>query len=178
VSGGVLRWTAPAGQKNAVTVTRFNDGGVLKYQIADPYSTSATAQQTGSRINPGAGCARLNDTTVRCPVAGITRIMLTGSDLDDTLKAGSIVIPLTIDGGAGLDSLTGGTAGDSLIGGADPDRFTGGTGNDTIAARNEDVDPQFSCGENAGDNDTVNADLAPNDRVTAGAANCEVVNKQ
>ncbi len=53
-----------------------------------------------------------------------------------------------------------------------------GTGNDTIGARNEDVDTSFNCGENAGDNDTVNADLSPNDPVTANPANCEVVNKQ
>jgi hypothetical protein len=33
------------------------------------------------------------------------------------------------------------------------------------------------CGENAGDSDTVNADLSPNDPITASAANCEVVNK-
>ena len=76
-----------------------------------------------------------------------------------------------------MDTLTGGTAGDSLIGGTGADGFTAGTGNDTISARNEDVDTSFSCGENAGDNDTVNADLAPNDPVTADAANCEVVNK-
>ena len=60
-----------------------------------------------------------------------------------------------------MDTLTGGTAGDSLIGGTGADGFTAGTGNDTISARNEDVDTSFSCGENAGDTDTVNADLDP-----------------
>ena len=76
-----------------------------------------------------------------------------------------------------MDTLTGGTAGDSLFGGIGADGFTAGTGNDTIQARNEDVDVSFSCGENAGDTDTVNADLSPNDPVTAAATNCEVVNK-
>ena len=152
--------------------------GVPKYRITDPYSTSTTAQQSGSRIKPGAGCTRVNDTTVKCPVAGITRIVLSGGDQNDTLNAGTIAIPVTLDGGAGADTLTGGTAGDSLVGGTGPDRFTAGTGNDTISARNEDVDTSFSCGENAGDSDTVNADLSPNDPITASAANCEVVNKQ
>jgi subtilisin family serine protease len=176
-SGDVLTFSAGAGQKNNVTVTRFVDAGVPKYRITDPYSTSSTAQQSGSRINPGAGCTRVTDTTVKCPVAGITRIVLNGGDQNDSLNAGTITIPVTLDGGAGLDTLTGGTAGDLLVGGTAADAFTAGTGNDTINARNEDVDSSFTCGENAGDSDAVNADLSPNDPVTAGSANCEVVNK-
>jgi subtilisin family serine protease len=178
VSGGVLTFTAGAGQKNNVTATRFTDtDSIAKYRITDPYSTSPTAQQSGSRINPGAGCTRISDTAVKCPVAGITRIVLNGGDGNDSLNAGTIAIPVTLNGAAGLDILTGGTAGDSLIGGTAADAFTAGTGNDTISARNEDVDTSFSCGENAGDSDTVNADLSPNDPITASPANCEVVNK-
>ncbi len=177
VSGGVLRFTAGAGQRNNVTVTRFVDNGVPKFRIGDPYSTSSTTQQSGSRIKPGAGCTRVFDTRVTCPAAGITSIVLNGGDLDDTLNAGTIAIPVTLGGGGGMDTLTGGTAGDSLVGGLGADGFAAGTGNDTIQARNEDVDLSFSCGENAGDTDTVNADLAPNDPVTALATNCEVVNK-
>jgi subtilisin family serine protease len=178
VSGGILRWTAGAGEKNNVTVTRFVDTDLIaKYQITDPYSTSTVSSQSGSRINPGVGCVRVNNTTVKCPVAGITRISLTGSDLDDTLNASTIAIPVTLDGGSGLDSLVGGTAGDVLTGGTQADRFTGGTGNDTINARNEDIDSLFSCGENSLDVDTVNADLLPDDPVLPTATNCEVVNK-
>ena len=177
VSGGVLTFTAGAGQKNNVTATRFVDNGVPKYRITDPYSTSTTAQQSGSRINPGAGCTRVNDTAVKCPVAGITRVVLNGGDQNDSLNAGTIAIPVTLSGGPGADTLVGGTAGDVLSGGTAADRFTAGTGNDTISARNEDVDTSFSCGENAGDSDTVNADLSPNDPITASATNCEVVNK-
>jgi subtilisin family serine protease len=177
VSGGVLTFTAGLEQKNNVTVTRFMDAGVPKYRITDPYSTSPTVQQSGSRIKPGAGCTRVNDTSVKCPVAGITRIVLNGGHQNDSLNAGTIAIPVTLDGGGGMDALTGGTAGDSLIGGTAADAFTAGTGNDTIGARNEDLDTSFSCGENAGDSDTVNADLSPNDPITASPANCEVVNK-
>jgi thermitase len=178
VSGGVLRFKAGAGQRNDVTVTRFTDTDTIdKYRITDPYSTSATTQQSGSRIIPGAGCTRVNDSTVKCPVAGITRIVLTGGDRDDALNASTIAIPVTLNGGGGLDSLTGGTRGDTLIGGIGADRFTARPGNDTIRARNEDADTSFTCGENAGDSDTVNADLSPNDPVAANATNCEVVNK-
>ena len=100
VSGGVLTFTAGAGQKNNVTATRFTDtDSIAKYRITDPYSTSTTAQQSGSRINPGAGCTRVNDTTVKCPVAGITRIVLNGGDQNDSLNAGTIAIPVTLNGG-------------------------------------------------------------------------------
>jgi thermitase len=179
VVGGVLRFTAGLGERNNVIVTRFTDtDGIAKYRITDPYSTSTTTEQSGSRINPGAGCGPVDPNTVKCPVAGITRIVLFGRDHDDVLKAGTIAIPVSLAGGDGLDTLTGGTAGDSLFGGTGADRFIAGAGNDTIGARNEDVDAIFSCGENAGDTDTVNADLFPNDPVTASATNCEVVNKQ
>jgi thermitase len=177
VSAGVLRFTAGVGERNNVTVTRFVDDGVPKYRISDPYSTGTTAPQSGSRIKPGAGCTRVLDTRVTCPVAGIDRIALAGGDLDDSLDAATIAIPVTLGGGAGMDTLTGGTAGDSLFGGPGPDSFTSDTGDDTINARNEDADTSFSCGENAGDTDTVNADLDPDDPVAADGANCEVVNK-
>ena len=179
VSGGVLTFTAGSGERNNVTVTRFTDtDSIDKYRITDPYSTGAAAQQSGSRIDPGAGCARVNDTTVKCPVAGITAIVVTGSDQSDTLDATTIAIPVTLNGGAGMDTLTGGTAGDTLVGGTGADRFTARAGNDTIRARNQDSDTRFTCGENAGDSDTVNADQSPNDPVAANPANCEVVNKQ
>ncbi len=85
---------------------------------------------------------------------------------------------MTLNGAAGGDTLIGGTRNDILVGGPGPDRFHGGAGNDTINARNNDVDLEFSCGENAGDNDTVNADLSPNDAAaTQSPGNCEVVNK-
>ena len=175
VAGGVLTWTAGTGEKNNATVTRITVDGVPTFQIADPYSTSATTQQTGSRINAGAGCVRIINTTVRCPAAGITRVVLNGSDGDDTLSASTITtVPVTLNGGAGLDRLTGGALGDSLSGGTGADRFIGGAGGDTINARNDDVDTSFSCGAGS---DRVTADLAPNDPVTASPFNCEAVNK-
>jgi subtilisin family serine protease len=176
VSSGVLRFTARAGQTNNVKVTRFTDtDGVAKYKIADPFATGSP--QAGSRITPGTGCTRVDDTTVKCPVAGISRIQVTGNDLNDRLDAATIAIPVTLDGGDGADTLIGGTAGDILTGGTSADRFSAGSGSDTINARNDDVDGLFSCGESTGDNDVVNADATPNDPVTASPTACEVVNK-
>ena len=176
VSGGVLRWTAPAGQKNSVTVSRFTDGGgVAQYRLTDTYSTSAVTQQSGSRIIPGTGCARIHDTVVNCPVAGITRIALEGNDHDDRLDASTIAIPVNLYGGAGDDTLVGGSAGDRLLGGTGADGFTGNPGNDAILARDDAVDTTFDCGEHAGDTDRVTADVE--DVIAASDTNCEVVDK-
>ena len=90
--------------------------------------------QSGSRIVPGAGCARVSDTAVRCLVTGITRIVLNGGDLNDTLNASTIPIRVTLNGGDGNDTLTGGPAGDTLTGGLGRDRFRAGGGNDVINA--------------------------------------------
>jgi Ca2+-binding RTX toxin-like protein len=175
----ILTFNAATGQTNNVQVTRFTDtDGVAKYRIRDPYSTITTSPQGGSRVIPGAGCVRVDDNTVKCPVAGINRIRVITGNLNDIVAAGTIAIPLTLEGGTENDTLTGGTAADTLVGGTGADRFTAGTGSDTINARNDDVDTLFSCGENASDNDTVSADLTPNDPVTASPSNCEVVNKQ
>ena len=179
VSAGVLRWTARAGEKNGVMVTRFTDtDGVAKYRITDTYSTSTTRAQGGLADRPGRRVREGQRHHVEVPRR---------RDHPDHPHAAAIRTtrstrarsrsPVTIDGGAGNDTLTGGTAGDSLVGGTGADRFTGGAGSDTISARNEDVDTLFSCGESTGDTDTVNADLTPNDPVTASATNCEVVNK-
>jgi Tol biopolymer transport system component len=82
-----------------------------------------------------------------------------------------------LTGGTGADTLTGSAAANVLTGGLGADSFSALAGNDQINARNDDLDASFQCGENASDTDTVNADLTPNDPVTASPTNCEVVNK-
>ena len=179
VSGGVLTFTAGPGQTNNVRVARIVEGGVPKFRISDPYSTSPTAIQSGSRIIAGPGCAAVPglDFQVKCPAAGITRIVLNGGDLNDLLDATTIQIPLTLNGGPGNDRLIGGTKGDILNGGLGLDSFTANAGNDTINAKDNQKDTLFKCGENAGDSDKVNADSTPNDPIAANPGNCEVVNK-
>ena len=161
VSGGVLTFTAGPGQTNNVRVARIVEGGVPKFRISDPYSTSPAAIQSGSRIIAGPGCATVPglDFQVKCPAAGITRIVLNGGDLNDLLDATTIQIPLTLNGGPGNDRLIGGTKGDILNGGLGLDSFTANAGNDTINAKDNQKDTLFKCGENAGDSDKVNADF-------------------
>lgn len=172
-----LTFTAGPGETNNVSVKRVGSGAAARYEISDPYSTSPAAVQSGSRIRPGTGCTRVSDNVVRCLTTGVARIVVIGGDLNDTLNASTITIPVTLNGGPGNDTLSAGTNKDTLIGGPGPDRFRAGAGNDVINARNDDVDLEFTCGENAGDRDTVNADRSPNDPIAAAPGNCEVVNK-
>jgi subtilisin family serine protease len=156
VAAHVLTWSAKAGETNTVTVTRVVESGVAKFVINDPWSVSTTAIQSGSRIIPGAGCVRFTDNIVKCNAAGITRIVLNGNDLNDTLDARTITIPVTLNGGPGVD------------------RFFGGAAADTINAKDDTADSSFSCGGGA---DVVNADASPNDPITTGTNGCETVHK-
>ncbi len=67
---------------------------------------------------------------------------------DDTFAVnntnGAMTIPMTVDGGAGNDTITGGAADDVLIGGGGDDVILGGDGNDLIfgGGGNDTVDGQ------------------------------------
>lgn len=178
-SGSVLTFAAGPGETNNVKVTRIVESGVARFRFTDNYSTSPTAIQSGSRLVPGAGCAAVpgQDTQVKCLAAGITRIVVLGSDLNDSIDAATIAIPVTLNGGPGNDILIGGSQGDLLTGGPGRDSFTGGGGSDTLNTKDDTPDLLFKCGESAGDTDRVNGDASPNDAVTANPNNCEVVNK-
>jgi Ca2+-binding RTX toxin-like protein len=63
-------------------------------------------------------------------------LVLNANGGDDTITAGnglSALIHLTLDGGAGNDTITGGDGNDTLIGGDGNDVITGGRGNDTVS---------------------------------------------
>src|SRR5450432_3032759 len=60
---------------------------------------------------------------------------------DDVFTAGNGLAPLihlTVDGGAGNDTITGGDGNDTLLGGDGNDIITGGRGNDTLIGGNGD----------------------------------------
>lgn len=77
---------------------------------------------TGLHFNGGAG----NDTIVISAGGGT----VDGGDGND--KISTTAIAVNFNGGAGLDTLTGGTKDDILSGGNDNDTLFGGTGNDTL----------------------------------------------
>ena len=121
----------------------------------------------GSRLVPGTGCESVSDTEVRCAAEAITSVAVAAGDLDDTIVAAGLRVPVRLDGGAGADTLTGGLAADT---------FSGGSGNDTINSRDALADAGFDCGEDGpaiNDADRVLADRQ--DVVVASSANCEGV---
>ena len=159
IDDGMLRFTAAPGESNDALVAPGDEGGLI---VADSGSAPAA---------PGAGCEPA-DGFALCGDA--RELVLDLGDADDVASVdGAVVLPATIDGGDGSDSisagggvtllrggagddfLNGGEAGDSVDPGPGPDYVISAGGDDTIAARDGEAD-SISCGE--GD-DTVSADL-------------------
>jgi Ca2+-binding RTX toxin-like protein len=89
---------------------------------------------------------------------------------DDTFTAGNGLAPLiqlTVDGGAGNDSITGGDGNDMLIGGDGNDLIVGGRGNDTALMGAGDDTFIWNPGDGS---DTVEGQ-AGNDRMVFNGAN-------
>jgi len=164
-SGNTLQFSAVAGETNNVTVSR----SATLYTVTDP----------GSTITPTGPCASVNANTATCPVTGVTTVTLTVADLNDqaNVAASVTLVAVTISGGAGNDTLTGGettddtiigddflgTGNDTLTGLGGDDRLIGGDGNDVMdgGAGNE----FFDVGNG---NDTINGGPG-NDRIESGA---------
>jgi Ca2+-binding RTX toxin-like protein len=140
LTGTTLSYRAAPGQLNHLTVSLQANG---QYLFDDTVA-----------LTPGAGCAAVDQTSVRCTApAGVVVNVDTG-DLDDTISkttdgasvlaggAGNDVIkagPARVGvvnhvlGGDGVDTLVGGPGADVLDGGPLNDTLTGGLGNDVLA---------------------------------------------
>lgn len=98
---------------------------------------------------------------------------ITGSANGDTLR-GTATEAATVDGGAGADTITVGSAADSVTGGAGNDTITAGGGNDTVAAGDGNDNITMAAGtvsvDGGAGNDTVNMDatLTASDVVAGG----------
>ena len=99
VASGVLRVTSGDGETNDVRITA-QTGSFL---VEDPYSTATNTAQGGSRLNPGAGCTRVTDTSVRCSSTAVKSIVAAGGDLTDKLTLTGIKVPVTY---TGFESVT------------------------------------------------------------------------
>jgi Ca2+-binding RTX toxin-like protein len=148
-----------------VTGTNAVTAGIITADVID--FSGMTAQAAGtSTVNMGG-----NDPVL----VGATAHTITGSPGQDTLAAAA-AIAATIDGGAGVDGITGSSAADTLSGGDGIDTIAGGEGNDTIngGAGNDIIDPGNNASTvvidgGAGD-DTINMDglLGAEDTVAGG----------
>ena len=87
--------------------------------------------------------------------SGFEGASLTGGSGNDTINASSASVAVTLNGGAGNDTLTGGAGSDVLIGGAGTDSLNGSGGSDTVF-ENANVSYTLSATTLAGNgNDTL-----------------------
>ncbi|MGK2955613.1 MAG: calcium-binding protein [Solirubrobacterales bacterium] len=143
-SDGELRFFAPAGETNSVTISLESPS----YVIRDP----------GSTITAGSDCVSINTNRVDCVATEVVdRVTMELGDLDDQGTLAASIPELSSDsvvsGEAGIDVISnlgpfdmqasGGIGNDTLIGGSGRDRLTGGTGDDTLQgnAGRDNFDP-------------------------------------
>ena len=130
-SGGVVTFTASAGQANSV-------------KIRSTFSNDVSIQDIGRAVANGGGCNAPSGDTIVCPGVGVTRIAVALGDGADFLDGGvmfcptvslcgSLGFPLDADAGAGNDELRGGLSADKLGGGAGDDRLWGSGGDDRLS---------------------------------------------
>jgi Ca2+-binding RTX toxin-like protein len=90
---------------------------------------------TSSRpINPPtAPCVQISPSRVQCPKSQFDSFSASLGAGDDTFRLGpSIIVPASLAGGVGKDTLQGGSAADMLFGGVGRDRLLGRNGRDTV----------------------------------------------
>ncbi len=131
-SGTALSYTAGAGEENGVTLSVDLDGHLI---LEDDGVSAIT-------IGSGSGCATSGaDNVLDCgvPVSGETVDISTGDGADSiTIDAQIPIASVTVDAGAGDDTINGGDGTETLLGGDGNDTITSYGGNDTIDAGNQD----------------------------------------
>lgn len=153
----------------AIVVEGSAKGDKIYVDIESPTSIqiSVSDQVTWGTVplTPGAGCAASSiPMYVRCPTAGVTKVIVRGGEGDDLLYVGwqipaqnaGYTMPMEMYGGNGRDDLRGGPGDDKLygeggndtqiIGGLGADLVSGGEGNDVgLAGEATGIQPsQFS----------------------------------
>jgi N-acetylglucosamine-6-sulfatase len=166
-AGGNLTYEASPGAQNETSV---KPSGAY-WLLTDP----------GAPILPGAGCEQLAVNTVRCPKAGVSRLVDKGNDGNDSIDTPNS-IDASVDGGPGNDILTtesgsdglhGGDGGDVFVGGPEPDVFDGGEGRDTVSyarrgAQPVEVDIDGALGDDGG---AVDGPVGARDSINANVEN-------
>lgn len=117
-SAGVLKYDAPVGVNDQITVTV--GGGFLT--VTDPAAT----------LTVGAGCTLVSSHEARCSSTNVNSMVIRGLDGNDAIT-NSTGLAARLMGGDGNDHLVGGSGDDTLIGGFGSDVMEGGAGSDTAS---------------------------------------------
>jgi Ca2+-binding RTX toxin-like protein len=117
--GGSLRYDAPVGVNDQITVT----GSGMTFTVSDPPAT----------FSAGAGCTMVTPHQAQCTtgIAGFSAVFR-GLDGNDVIT-NNTSLAARINGGSGDDRLVGGSGDDILVGEFGADRLQGGAGNDTAS---------------------------------------------
>ncbi|MBE2320592.1 lytic murein transglycosylase [Solirubrobacter sp. CPCC 204708] len=156
-AGGVVTYTAAAGETNRLTVV-----------------SATEVRDSSAPLTAGAGCTVAGAGRVTCPAAARFAVEL--GDGDDTFTT-SVTVPVTVGDGAGRDLVTGGGGADVFLAGAGNDTYAGGAGTDRVdfSARVAGVVVDLAAGSGEGDTFNGVEDLvggSGNDDLTGtGAAN-------
>ena len=121
---GILTYAAAQGEVNDIAIAQNN--------------TIVKVQDSGATITAGAGCQSTDAHNVLCSPQGVVRIAVGASDGDDRVTAKTL-LPATLGGSAGNDTLTGGSADEKFDGGSGDDAIDPGLGADQIKG-GDDVD--------------------------------------
>jgi Ca2+-binding RTX toxin-like protein len=117
--GGQITANAANNRANNITIVRLGANFVLR--------------DLGDTMTAGPGCFQLAANAVRCPAAGVTRLVVNAGNLNDRVN-NTTTTTAVFNGGAGNDTLIGGPANDILRGGAGNDTMLGNGGNDSSVA--------------------------------------------
>lgn len=168
ILGAVLLCGAGAGTAHAATLTYAD--GVLTYSGVDTTESVSVesvtsgvkyydipAGQIGGTLPTGCSSATnasAGTQQVTCTMTGLTSLMIQLGGGDDTLIANGLSKPSEIHGGAGNDTITGGSASDAIYGEAGVDTINSGPAVDSIYVRDGLAD-SVDCG---GALDNLNGD--------------------
>ncbi len=115
--------TTPS-QANGFSVSRDSGTGEIVFR---PSSTAVNWTVTGD------ACTETGMTTeVRCSSGLGVSLTITGGDERDVFSATPLTFAITVVGGGGDDSLSGGAGPDTIDGGGGRDTLTGNAGNDVL----------------------------------------------
>ncbi|MDB5599710.1 MAG: repeat-containing protein, partial [Xanthobacteraceae bacterium] len=171
-TGGATNFTvAPGvtltpGQTYAFVLDFKTDGETLQGNAYIPTYSDANGTQPGGLYYSTSGGGR-EDALSNVWVASAAG----NTDFAYQLTyAGHTVAGLTLDGGAGNDTIMGSAGNDTIYGGADNDTITGGKGNDTIDGGTGDDTSNYAIGDGV---DTIEGGQGTDTLVVAGDANAQ-----
>jgi Ca2+-binding RTX toxin-like protein len=136
---------------NATDGSIDTDGAIINYTGLEPITdnidannrvfTFAATDDDITLSDLGGGMSRIESVSSSETVEftnPTTTLTVNGGDGADTIDASALAFDVTLNGGAGNDSLTGTTGFDQLNGDAGNDTLDGGTSNDTLSGGDDD----------------------------------------